>query len=68
MSIVERNPQHFNIDWKKKLEEIQERLQHCQKTAAKLKAILEPVARELSMYNILLKQHAVDSEAKINCV
>ena len=45
----------LNIDWNKELENLRERMQHCSILAAKLKATLEPVARELSMYEDVIK-------------
>ena len=45
----------LNRDWNKELENLRERIQHCSVLAMKLKATLEPVARELSMYEDLMR-------------
>ena len=52
------NPRLPSTDWKKEIETLRERLSHCQTIAAKLKATLEPVSRELSLYKDLLQRQS----------
>ena len=61
---VVSNPRLPNTDWKKEIETIRERIRHCQTTAARLKATLEPVSRELSTYNDLLRRRQKEEKNK----
>ena len=52
------NPKLPSVDWKKELENLRERLQHCEKTAVKLKSALESISREINIYKTFMKNRA----------